>query len=174
MLELRWPAVVDIYDGAYTNMIEKTLRYPGSIEYLKVLRASGFFLTSLSMSTGRPCAPSISQLNYFFPREAKAGEEEFTIMRVRIAGTQDGKPKSIQYNLLDRTHTETGTLSMARTTGYTCTAAVNLLAEDRFTRKGVCPPEYLAEDERNFSYILSYLKERDVHYSVQEVVNGPH
>ena len=25
------------------NMIEKTLRYPGCVEYLKVLRASGFF-----------------------------------------------------------------------------------------------------------------------------------
>jgi saccharopine dehydrogenase-like NADP-dependent oxidoreductase len=57
---------------------------------------------------------------------------------------------------------------MARTTGYTCTAAVNLLADGRFTRKGVCPPEYLAEDEANFAYILGYLNERDVHYSVQE------
>ena len=86
-----------------------------------------------------------------------------------MKGEEGGKSKTYQYNLLDRTNKKTDTLSMARTTGYTCTAAVNLVLDGKFTRKGICPPEYLGEDEYNFSYILSYLKERGVIYTKTEI-----
>ncbi|MEJ7643831.1 MAG: saccharopine dehydrogenase C-terminal domain-containing protein [Chryseolinea sp.] len=153
------------------NMIEKTLRYPGSIEYLKVLRESGFFSHDPIEINGMSVRPVDVTARLLFPRwKLKPGEKEFTVMRVRIAGTHQGKSKIIQYNLLDRTDPVTGTLSMARTTGYTCTAAVNLILEDRFTRKGVCPPEYLGEDEKNFRFIIQYLKERNVSYDVEEVM----
>jgi saccharopine dehydrogenase-like NADP-dependent oxidoreductase len=56
---------------------------------------------------------------------------------------------------------------MARTTGYTCTAAVHLVLEGKFDRKGICPPEYLGEDESNFSFIVKHLKERNVIYNVR-------
>ena len=39
----------------------------------------------------------------------------------------------------------TKTSSMARTTGYTCTAAVNLIAKKLFTEKGVFPPNWSAK-----------------------------
>jgi saccharopine dehydrogenase-like NADP-dependent oxidoreductase len=55
---------------------------------------------------------------------------------------------------------------MARTTGYTCTAAVHLVADGKFSRKGICPPEYLGEDENNFQFVVGYLKDRQVNYSV--------
>ncbi|HEY0770799.1 MAG TPA: saccharopine dehydrogenase C-terminal domain-containing protein, partial [Sphingobacteriaceae bacterium] len=72
-----------------------------------------------------------------------------------------------QYNLLDRTDRKTNTLSMARTTGYTCTAAVNLVLDGKFTRKGICPPEFLGEEESHFRFIVDYLKERGVTYAVR-------
>jgi saccharopine dehydrogenase-like NADP-dependent oxidoreductase len=56
---------------------------------------------------------------------------------------------------------------MARTTGYTCTAAVHLVNDGKFTRKGICPPEYLGEDEIHFSFVVQYLKDRGVHYSIK-------
>ncbi len=56
---------------------------------------------------------------------------------------------------------------MARTTGYTCTAAVNLVLDGKFTRKGISPPEFLGEDEANFLFILNYLKERGVIYNLE-------
>ena len=89
-------------------------------------------------------------------------------MRIRIAGTENGKEKTYQYNLLDRTEKSTGTLSMARTTGYTCTAAVHLVAQGSFNRKGICPPECLGEEEEHFQFVVKYLKDRNVHYSVTE------
>ena len=88
-------------------------------------------------------------------------------MRIRLSGEEGGKYRTYEYNLLDRTEKSSNTLSMARTTGYTCTAAVNLLAEGRFTQKGISPPEYLGEDESNFEFILAYLKARGVNYHVK-------
>jgi saccharopine dehydrogenase-like NADP-dependent oxidoreductase len=151
------------------NMIEKTLRYPGCIEYLRVLRESGFFSYDPVDIKGVKVRPIDVTAKLLFPKwKLKPGEEEFTVMRIRIVGEENGKPKTYQYNLLDRTDKPTDTLSMARTTGYTCTAALNLIANGTFDRKGICPPEYVGEKEENFQFVVNYLKARGVHYSIQQ------
>jgi lysine 6-dehydrogenase len=151
------------------NMIEKTLRYPGCIEYLRVLRESGFFSYEEMEIKGVKVRPIDITAKLLFPKwKLKPGEEEFTVMRIRLSGEEADESKAYEYNLLDRTDKATDTLSMARTTGYTCTAAVNLVADGKFSRKGICPPEFLGEDGDNFSFILNYLKERGVIYQVIE------
>jgi lysine 6-dehydrogenase len=149
------------------NMIEKTLRYPGCIEYLRVLRETGFFSYEEVDVKGMKVRPIDVTAKLLFPKwKLKPGEEEFTVMRIRISGEENGKKKTYEYNLLDRTDKNTNTLSMARTTGYTCTAAVNLVLDGRFTRKGICPPEYVGEEEANFRFVVDYLKQRGVQYNV--------
>lgn len=148
------------------DMIEKTLRYPGCIEYLRVLRETGFFSYEEIDVKGARIRPIDLTARLLFPKwKLKPGEEEFTVMRIRISGEDNGAPATVEYNLLDRTEKKSGTLSMARTTGYTCTAAVHLVANGQFNRKGICPPEYLGEDEENYRFILDYLKERNVMYN---------
>ncbi len=149
------------------NMIEKTLRYPGSIEYLRVLRETGFFSYDEIEVNGVRIRPIDVTAKLLFPKwKLKPDEEEFTVMRIRIQGRENGTPKSYEYNLLDRTDKNTNTLSMARATGYTCTAAVELVLNEKFSQKGICPPEILGEKEENFLLILQYLKERGVNYKV--------
>ena len=149
------------------NMIEKTLRYPGCIEYLRVLRETGFFSYEEVDVKGAKVRPIDVTAKLLFPKwKLKPGEEEFTVMRVRLSGEENGQQKRYQYNLLDRTNKLTNTLSMARTTGYTCTAAVNLVLDRKFTRKGISPPEFLGEDEANFLFIVDYLKARGVIYNL--------
>jgi lysine 6-dehydrogenase len=149
------------------NMIEKTLRYPGCVEYLRVLRETGFFSYEEIEVNGMKVRPVDVTAKLLFPKwKLKPGEEEFTVMRIRIEGDENGKHKKYEYNLLDRTDKKTNTLSMARTTGYTCTAAVNLVMANKFTRKGICPPEYLGEEESDFRFVVDYLAKRGVHYSV--------
>ena len=150
------------------NMIEKTLRYPGCIEYLRVLRETGFFSYEEVDVKGVKVRPIDVTAKLLFPKwKLKPGEEEFTVMRVRLSGEENGQQKRYQYNLLDRTNKLTNTLSMARTTGYTCTAAVNLVLDRKFTRKGISPPEFLGEDESNFLFIVDYLKARGVIYNLE-------
>lgn len=147
------------------NMIEKTLRYPGCIEYLRVLRESGFFSYDEIEVKGVKIRPVDVTAKLLFPKwKLKPGEEEFTVMRIRISGEENNEQKSYEYNLLDRTDKSTNTLSMARTTGYTCTAAVHLVMDGKFTRKGICPPEYLGEEESHFNFVVKHLSDRGVVY----------
>ena len=148
-------------------MIEKTLRYPGCVEYLRVLRETGFFSYEEVDVKGVKIRPIDLTAKLLFPKwKLKPGEEEFTVMRIRMSGEEKGQSRNIQYNLYDRMEKSSGTLSMARTTGYTCTAAVHLLLNGKYDRKGISPPEYLGEDENNFKFILNYLKDRGVEYRV--------
>jgi len=152
------------------NMIEKTLRYPGCIEYLRVLRDTGFFSYEPVDVNGVKVRPIDVTAKLLFPKwKLKPGEKEFTVMRIRIEGEENGQPKNYEYNLLDHTDSS-GTLSMARTTGYTCTAAVQLAVNGKFNRKGICPPEYLGEQEEHFQFVVNHLKERDVSYSLKNYV----
>jgi saccharopine dehydrogenase-like NADP-dependent oxidoreductase len=73
-----------------------------------------------------------------------------------------GAGKTVEWGLLDYYDKETKTSSMARTTGYTCTAAVNLIAQELFTEKGVFPPELVGKHKTCFDFVLNYLKERSV------------
>jgi len=151
------------------NMIEKTLRYPGCVEYLRVLRETGFFSHEEIEVKGVKIKPVDVTARLLFPKwKLKPGEEEFTVMRIRITGDENGKPKTYEYNLLDRTDLKSQTLSMARTTGYTCTAAVNLVINGVYHRKGISPPEYLGEQSSHFDFIVNYLKDRGVIYRIKQ------
>ncbi len=79
-----------------------------------------------------------------------------------------GTPKTVIYELYDEYDAKTKTSSMARTTGYTCTAVVNLLADGLFNKKGLFPPELVGREPGCFDYILRYLRQRGVIYKVTE------
>lgn len=150
------------------NMIEKTLRYPGCIEYLKVLRESGFFSYEPIEVNGVSVRPIDVTAKLLFPKwKLKKGEEDFTIMRVKIEGVEKGKTKTYTYNLLDRFDKKTNTISMARTTGYTCTAVANLMLDGVFEKEGVNAPEIVGAQSGNLTYILKYLEERNVNYKIE-------
>ena len=86
-------------------------------------------------------------------------------MRVTLIGqNSDGEKEKITYDLYDEFSNETNTSSMARTTGYTATAAVNLFLDGIFQEKGVFPPELDGKHEECYNYFISYLKERNIHY----------
>lgn len=147
------------------NMIEKTLRYPGCVEYLRVLRDTGFFSYEEIDVNGQKIRPIDLTSKLLFPKwQLKPGEEDFTIMKILVTGIENNQKVTYDYTLFDRFDKATQTTSMARTTGYTCTAAVNLILKGDFSKKGVFPPEYLGFKKSNIDFILNYLKERNVNY----------
>ena len=161
-----------IYTMAHIpNMKEKTLRYPGHIEYINVLKKSGFFNEEHIVVNGISISPLEFSSKILF-NEWKLGdtEEEITVMRITLKGTNKiGESKTIVYNLHDEFCTKTNTSSMARTTGYTATAAANLFLEGLFSEKGVFPPELIGKHENCFHYFLDYLKDRNVIYTKVEL-----
>ena len=148
------------------NMKEKTLRYPGHVQYIQVLKESGFFSKKKIMIDGTEISPLDFTSKILFKEwELSETEEELTVMRISLKGeNSEGQIIEVIYNLYDEYCRESQTSSMARTTGYTATAVTNLFLEGMFTEKGVIPPELIGKNEICFKYILSYLKERNVNY----------
>jgi len=141
------------------DMKEKTLRYPGHIELMRVLRETGFFNKEEIEINGKLISPLELSSKLLFPLW-KLGEyeKEFTVLKLKITG----EGKTIEYSLLDRYDEATKTSSMARTTGYTCTAVVNLILKEYYKEKGISPPEFTGRDKSCFDYVLNYLALRSV------------
>ncbi len=151
------------------NQKEKTLRYPGHVELIISLKESGFFDERPITLNGANISPlQFSSRILFNEWQLGAEEEELTVMKVILHGEDKGVEKTIEYSMLDRYDGTTKTSSMGRTTGYTCTAAVNMLAQNLFHEKGVFPPELVAKNKASFDFVLNYLEERGVKWKKKE------
>lgn len=147
------------------NMKEKTLRYPGHIEKMKILREVGFFSSNEIEIKGNKIKPIDLTSKLLFPMwELKSGDEEFTIMKIIVEGEKENKKLRYVYNLLDRYDSKSKVHSMARTTGYTATTAIRMLAEGLFEQKGVYPPEFIGQNQDCVNFMLKGLQERGVYY----------
>lgn len=152
------------------NMVEKTLRYPGTIQYLKVLRESGFFSQKEIEVNGQMVKPLDVTSKLLMPKwELKKGDEDFTVMRAKVMGFSQNEPIGYEYNIFDTYDEKTGLHSMSRTTGYTCTAVAGILLEGEFNKHGVIPPELIAEEKGLFTRIMSYLEDRGVQIDISRM-----
>lgn len=149
------------------DMVEKTLRYPGTIDYVKALRELGYFSYEQIEVKGNLIRPIDLTAKLLFPLwKLEKGEKEFTIMRVTVTGKEQGRQVVYRYDLYDRYDAGTDTLSMSRTTGYTCAGTAELLLGGRIEKKGVLAPEMVGSNGENFRYLIDYLSARDVVYRV--------
>ena len=90
---------------------------------------------------------------------------------ISISGTNSkGEKEEIIYELYDEYNARTNTSSMARTTGYTATAAANLIIEKLFNEKGVFPPELVGKHKVCFNFVMNHLKERNVIYKKETTI----
>jgi saccharopine dehydrogenase-like NADP-dependent oxidoreductase len=147
------------------NMKEKTMRYPGHIEKVKLLRDAGFFNEAPVSIKGRMVRPIDMTAKLLFPQwELKPGEKDITIMRVSVAGEKEGEKTTYTWDLFDRYDPATQIHSMARCTGYTATATLRLLKEGLFTQKGIIVPEYIGQNKTCVEFILDTLKKKNIIY----------
>jgi lysine 6-dehydrogenase len=148
------------------NMKEKTLRYPGHIDIMAILRDTGFFSKEAIEINGTMIAPLDFTAKLLFPKwKLKKGEEDITVMRVTIDGKKDGRMLRYNYDLCDQYDPITETHSMARTTGYTATVGVRMIADGLYTKKGISVPEFVGKQPECVKYLLKGLSERGVNYN---------
>jgi saccharopine dehydrogenase-like NADP-dependent oxidoreductase len=146
------------------NMVEKTMRYPGHAVRMRILREAGFFSTKeIQAASGTVIPRDVTEALLFSAWRFDEGEPDLTVMRIVVEGKLDGKRVRHTYNLLDYYNTDTETSSMARTTGYTCTAMVNVVARGLWSEPGLAPPELVGRDPECFDAVLKHLEDRQVH-----------
>lgn len=147
------------------NMKEKTLRYPGHIEKMAVLRETGFFDKDKITINGAKIRPLDLTARLLFPKwKLNGNDKDITIMKLIVEGKKAEKKLRYIYELLDRHDSSTNTHSMARTTGYTATLVLRMIAQGLYKRQGVSAPEFIGQQPECVHYVLSGLKDRGVVY----------
>jgi saccharopine dehydrogenase-like NADP-dependent oxidoreductase len=145
------------------DMFEKTLRYPGHVDLMRIFKDSGFLnMTPIQVegASVRPIAVTTSLLSPLWKYEK--GEADLTVMRLVISGVEDGKPATYTYDMYDEYDPATGTPSMARTTGYTCTAVTRMVLDGGYSQKGISPPEFVGRVDGCWESVEQYLEDRGV------------
>jgi lysine 6-dehydrogenase len=141
------------------NMKEKTLRYPGHIEKMRILRDTGFFSREEIPMNGFSIRPIDFTAKILFPKwKLQEGELDFTLMQVIVEGKKERRRLRFTYD------PATGIHSMARTTGYTATVALRMIADGLYTHKGVSVPEMIGKYPECVKYLMNGLKDRGVVY----------
>jgi len=147
----------------FPTMKEKTLRYPGHANLMRVFRESGFFSQDPVEVDGSQVIPlSLTSRLLFDQWFMKEGEKDLTVLQVVLRGKEKNKQVIYQYDLLDRFNEQTGITSMARTTGYTCTIVARQLLKGMIPNQGICPPEFLGKIPHLFEDLLLEYQKRGI------------
>ena len=148
------------------EMVEKTMRYPGHSELMRVLSHAGFFSTEpIPVGSNKLRPLDFTSAILFREWKLNEGEEDLTVMKIIAHGKLLGKEGSIAWELYDEYDPGTGIHSMARTTGYAATAALRLMATGLFGKPGVNVPEYLGTYPECVEFMLADQRKRGVVYN---------
>jgi saccharopine dehydrogenase-like NADP-dependent oxidoreductase len=147
------------------HMRERTLRYPGHIALMRVLRETGYFskeAVTIGSTKVRPLDVTAALL---FPKWSfDEGEQDLTVCRVEVTGTKQGKKTRYVWELYDAYDAATKTRSMSRCTGFPATIMARMLADKRFVKPGVHAPEVCGAAPGILEAMLGELGKRGIAY----------
>ena len=147
------------------SMYEKTLRYPGHIQKIKLLKELGFFGDEPLEVEGASVHPRIATARILERSLRKPDVGDILAMMVEVDGIRQGEKAGFKYHILDRFDKTGKVTAMARTTAYTASIVAQSLAKGHISEKGVVPPEKLGMEESLFNRVISGLNTRGVRVS---------
>lgn len=135
------------------SMIEKTVRYKGHAQAMKLLSEMGFFNDRCGDISPRDVTQCILS-------GIKTDMKDILIMRI------EGRTPNryVSYDIYDIAHGEFS--AMERCTGFSLAAFTMLLAEGHIDAKGIIPPEILGMDEGNTVFVMDILKKEQISISL--------
>jgi saccharopine dehydrogenase-like NADP-dependent oxidoreductase len=136
------------------NMWEKTLRYSGHAEKIRLLKELGLFDEEPVLQGVSPRSLTAKLL------EQKLGMPEvkdLLALKIEVNGVRKGSGTRYNCYLLDYYDVNKKVTAMGRTTAYTASAVVQLLAKGDIKEKGVVPPERLGMNKKIFNRIMAEL-----------------
>ncbi len=158
---------------AYTMKVpfmkERTLRYPGHIELMRVFRETGLFSQDRIDVDGGSVRPLDVISKLMFPKWTyEDQEQDLTIMRIITDGlNSSGKKIRHQWDLLD--YYNHGATSMSRTTAFPCAIIARMIAKGELTMPGVINAEQIGPVPGLVDHVLAEHAQRDVHYTYKAI-----
>jgi saccharopine dehydrogenase-like NADP-dependent oxidoreductase len=145
-----------------SDMWEKTLRYPGHAEKIKLLRTLGFFEEKQIDVDGAAVSPRKLTVKLFEQKLRKPEVKDVVALKVEVSGVKNGRQTRYVYHLLDHYDEKRGITAMARTTAYSASIIAQLMLKKALKEKGVVPTEKIGLDNALFKLFLEGLEKRDI------------
>jgi len=147
---------------------EMTLRWPGHVEQMRLLRSMGLFDENPRKLGGRDVVPLDVAADLLFPMwkmDPEKGDRDLTVMQVEVHGFKGSDEMTHSWYLLDYFDEKTWNTSMSRCTGCSCSIFARAVAKGLVRQKGVLPAEKLAGDDHLYAYVLEEQKKRGIRYT---------
>lgn len=123
------------------DLFEKTVRHRGHAAAIRVLKDCGFFSKTPVRIGEREVVPW-EVLEVLLKERLKLGDEmDVTLLRLEVSGKKAGRPKTHVFEMVDYADKERRTTSMAKTTGFPASIAVQMIAAGTITQRGSLFPE---------------------------------
>lgn len=149
--------ITDVYD-----MWEKTLRYPGHAEKIKLLKTLGFFEEEQIDVDGVAVSPRKLTVKLLEQKLRKPEVKDIVALKVEVSGVKNGRQTRYVYHLLDHYDEKRGITAMARTTAYSASIIAQLMLKKALKEKGVVPTEKIGLDNALFKLFLEGLEKRGI------------
>ncbi len=146
------------------NMVEKTMRYPGHIELMRVFRDLGLFSGDAVQVGEQLVVPRDVTAALLFPKwQFEPGEGDLIAMQVCADGVRHGEPTRLKWQLRDDYDPASDTRAMSRCTAFPATIVAGMIARGQFPLgPGVYPPEVPAREAGFLDTVLAELDKRGV------------
>jgi saccharopine dehydrogenase-like NADP-dependent oxidoreductase len=158
--------ITDAYD-----MWEKTLRYPGHAEKIKLLKTLGFFEEEQIDVEGVSVSPRKLTVKLFEQKLRKPEIKDIVALKVEVAGVKNGRQTRYVYQLLDHYDEKRGITAMARTTAYSASIIAQFILKKALKEKGVVPTEKIGKNNALFQLFLDELEKRGIRITEENMVS---
>lgn len=149
------------------RMEERTLRWPGHVEQMRLLRSMGLFDETPRKLGGVEVVPRDVACDLLFPMwkmDPEKGDRDLTIMQVEVHGFKGKDEITYTWDLWDRFDENSWTNSMGRCTGCTCAIFARAIQKGLVGQKGVLAPEKLAADDNLYEFVMKEQAARGLVY----------
>ena len=149
------------------NVGEMTMRWPGHVEQMRLLRSMGLFDATPRKLGGAEVSPLEVAADLLFPMwemKPEEGDRDLTVMLVEVKGFRSKDRLRYSWYLEDRFDEKSWNTSMSRCTGCTCAIFARAMAKGLIPQKGVLAPEKLASSDALFEFVMEEQKKRGLTY----------
>jgi lysine 6-dehydrogenase len=144
------------------DMWEKSLRYPGHAEKIKLLKALGFFSEKSIEVGGVQIAPREITARLLENKLKQPEISDIVAMLVQVGGYKNNRETTFTYQCLDRCDKKQKVTALARTTAYTTSIVAQLVVKGAIEEKGLIPPEKLGMNEKLYRKFMDQMEKRGI------------
>ena len=169
--------ITDAHSTAYSlqgkvkNLYEKTVRYPGHWQKMKVLGELGFLDNEPMEIEGITTTPRKFTEKILGPKMVGKSTEDITLLRVEVSGIKGGKKTKYTWEMVDLYDHVRNITSMAKTTAFPAALTARWIAEKKLTDTGVVPIENLIINSK-FDVFSEELRSLGINIEFNEVVSN--